>query len=86
MSALNIVGDYEEKAPRVFAVWPENLPTLRVFLAVCTQWRTSMSGVVGLDYSVLFPVMKLYNVENEREVFDGVQAMEFAILALIQKK
>lgn len=37
------------------AVWPENWPAVRLFLAVETQWRRAgMAGTpTGLDYAVL---------------------------------
>lgn len=48
-----------------------------------TQWRVGASGPVGLDYTALFQVMEIYPVEDKREAFEGVQAIEAKILSLI---
>jgi hypothetical protein len=44
-----------------------------------------MSGLIGLDYSVLFHLMDLYNIADKVETFEGVQIMESAVLKSIQK-
>lgn len=41
-----------------------------------TQWRTSMGGVIGLDYSVLQMLFELYDVNNRQEIFEDIQVME----------
>ena len=41
-----------------------------------TQWRTTMGGVVGLDYSVLQMLFDLYDISNRQEVFEDLQIME----------
>lgn len=47
---------------------------------VCTQWRTSMAGAIGLDYNVLQWVFTLYDVKNPRELLEDLQVMEGAFL------
>ena len=39
--------------PETFAIWPEHLEVLEMFLRCQTQWRSGPNGVIGLDYSVL---------------------------------
>lgn len=53
-----------------------------------TQWRIGMSGASGLDYSALPIVMKLEDVrkKDRRDVFDCVQVLERAALAVIHAK
>ena len=63
-----------------FEVFPENMETVETFLRVCTQWRTSFSGLVGLDYTALFKIIELYAINNAVEVFEGVRTMELTIL------
>lgn len=41
-----------------------------------TQWRTTMGGVTGLDYSVLQMLFDLYDISNRKEVFEEIQIME----------
>jgi hypothetical protein len=69
----------------IFEVWPENLEIISMFFRVSTQWRTSMAGATGLDYGVLFQLFDLYAIKNRREVFEGIQAMEGAILRLMNE-
>lgn len=47
---------------------------------ICTQWRTSMSGPIGLDYNVLHWLFQLYKVEKPKELLEDLQTMEFAVL------
>lgn len=47
-----------------------------MWIRVATQWRVSMNGAVGLDYSIFPWLFKLYNVDDELEMLEGLQAME----------
>lgn len=57
-----------------------------MFLRLQTQWRTSMSGVVGLDYGAVQWMLRLYEVEDQRSMLEDLQVMESAALNLINKK
>ena len=46
------------------------------FIKMMTQWRTTMGGVVGLDYSVLQMLFDLYDINNRKEIFENIQIME----------
>ena len=60
---------------------------LELFLRVQTQWRTGMSGVVGLDYTAVAWVLKLTAEEaNHRALLEDLQIMEGAVLAYIAKQ
>ena len=67
-------------------MWEENWPTVEMFLRVQTQWRTSMSGVIGLDYLAVEWMLRLYGVEDQRSMLEDLQVMEGAALTLINKK
>ena len=72
-----------------FEVWDENWDIVTMFLRMQTQWTTSMSGYVGLKYEVLLVpggLFDLYDVENRREVLEGLQVMESAALREFSKK
>lgn len=69
-----------------YEVWPENWPVLQMWSRVQTQWRTSVSGVIGLDYSVLPWLFRMYEVEDPRELLEDLQAMEAAVLGLMSKE
>ncbi len=56
-----------------------------MFLRLQTQWRTSMSGVLGLDYVAVEWMLRLYGVEDQRSMLEDLQVMEGAALTLINK-
>lgn len=63
-----------------FEVFPENWEAVCMWSRVCTQWRTSMAGAIGLDYTVLQWLFSLYDVEKPRELLEDLQVMEAAFL------
>ena len=72
-----------------FEVWEENWDIVMMFLRMQTQWTVSMAGYVGLKYEVLLVsggLFDLYDVENRREVLEGLQIMESAALSEFNKK
>jgi len=69
-----------------FGVWPENWPALEMFLRVQTQWRTTMGGVIGLDYAAVQWLFKLYDVEDPRSLLEDLQVMEVAAMTAINKQ
>lgn len=69
-----------------FGVWPENWPTIEMFLRVQTQWRTSMGEVIGLDYAAVAWVLKLYGIEDQRSLLEDLQVMEAAAMRVMNKQ
>ena len=59
---------------------------LEMFLRCQTQWRTTMSGVLGLDYAAVAWVLKLYEVEDQRALLEDLQVMEAAAMATINTR
>jgi hypothetical protein len=57
-----------------------------MFLRVQTQWRTTMGGVLGLDYGALAWVFKLYAVEDDRSMLEDLQVMEAAAMAVLSER
>lgn len=51
-----------------------------MFILMGTQWRQGAAGPCGLDYSILFQLMTMYDVPNRQAVFEGVRDMELAVL------
>ena len=51
-----------------------------------TQWRTTMGGVIGLDYSVLQMLFDLYDVNNRIDIFEDIQVMESHAITLLNKE
>jgi hypothetical protein len=75
----------EPDAPEHFEVWPDNWPAVEMFLRCQTQWRTTMSGVCGLDYSAVEWLFRLYEVKDQAAVFEDLQVMEAAAVKILNK-
>ncbi|UVA80468.1 DUF1799 domain-containing protein [Pandoraea commovens] len=79
----------------VFEVWPENWPTVELFCALGTQWRTAclQSGFAslvvrtGIDYACVEPVMRMLGQSTDavRERFAGVRLMEREALDVLNE-
>jgi ABC-type thiamine transport system substrate-binding protein len=78
--------DLPDASAENFGVWPENWAAVEMFLRVQTQWRTTMGGLLGLDYGVLAWVFKLYAVEDERSMLEDLQVMEAAAMAVLTER
>ena len=76
----------EPKGPDDFEVFPDNWTTVEMFLRLQTQWRTSMSGVIGLDYGAAEWLFRLYEVEDQRTLLEGLQVMEGAVMKVLNKE
>lgn len=84
------VEDYAEDD---FEVWPENMPAIRLFSGISTQWRTAITpkGIIipiGLDYNVLFcrlDRLKLSDQEYEW-MFNDIRAIESVAISEMNKK
>ena len=64
-----------------YELWLENVETWLFFCGVQTQWRTSMAGLVGLDYGAILAVAALHEVEDKRQLLTELQWIESAILS-----
>lgn len=73
------------RKPQTFEVWPEHEDVVMTFLRCQTQWRTTMSGVMGLDYGVVLQLLDLYAVGNRQQVLEDLQVMEGRAKELINE-
>lgn len=69
-----------------FEVLPENWESVQLFIRCQTQWRTSMAGLIGLDYGAVQWLLRLYEVEEPRAVLEDLQIMEAAVLGVVSKR
>lgn len=69
-----------------FEVHPDNWATVEMFLRLQTQWRSTMSGVIGLDYSAAQWLFRLYEVQDQRALLEDLQTMEAAAMQVINKQ
>jgi hypothetical protein len=75
----------ESKPESDFEVWEENWSAVEMFLRCQTQWRTTMGGLLGLDYGAVAWLLRLYEVEDQRSLLEDLQIMEAAVLIKINK-
>ena len=83
---------YADRQAEDYEIWQENLTTLRVFLALSTQWNV-IAGLAsvstrGLKYESVKDVLELMDVARAEwpEVFDGLRVMEAAALKVFHNK
>jgi len=69
-----------------FELLEENWPVVEMFLRCQTQWRTTMSGVLGLDYGAVAWLFKMYAVEDPRALLEDLQVMESAAMMVINSR
>jgi|TARA_X000001382_G_scaffold124973_1_gene110037 hypothetical protein len=56
-----------------------------MFLRCQTQWRVGMSGIIGLDYTSVVEMIKLYLIEDTVAMLENLQVMEAAALQALNK-
>lgn len=63
-------------------IYAENVPVVRLFMDMLTQWRVGPGGVVGLDYNVLPMLFDVREIASDErgDLFDGLKIMESAAL------
>ena len=83
-AALGIV--MPEQPSKNFEVWEENWPVVEMFMRVQTQWRTTMNGVLGLDYGALAWMFMMYEVQDQRALLEDLQIMEAAAMLTINSR
>jgi hypothetical protein len=86
------LGD-EPEGPEDFDVWPDNWPTLQLFLTLQTQWRLLVGGAggasfIGLDYSAVQAAMLMLGIPRKEraEMFVGLCMMERAALPVLNSR
>lgn len=72
----------DARAPELF---PENIPTWKLWNAVCTQWRTSFGGVVGLDYTAVLAMARAMEIDVTPAVMDKLKQLEMYELVRLNK-
>lgn len=76
----------EQDEPEHFEVWSENWPAVLMFLRCQTQWRSSMTGLIGLDYGAVQWLFRLYEVEDPCSLLEDLQVMEAAVIQAMSKE
>lgn len=81
LSPADIAAAELSPAEQRFEVWEENWEIVAVFLRMRTQWNVTMAGPMGLNYSSLEWICRLYEVADPVRIFEGIQIMECAALS-----
>ena len=55
-----------------------------MFLRCQTQWRVGMSGIIGLDYTSVIEMIKLYS-KDSIAMLENIQIIEAAALQAFNK-
>lgn len=78
----------EEASGSPADVWPENMPAVRVFLAMSTQWIVGPGGPVGFAYGSLPFVLRRLKIATDQHdsVFFDLQVMEHEALAFFSER
>lgn len=68
-----------------FSLLPESAPSVALFMAVATQWRTGPGGVIGLDYGTVFALLDRRGVahDDQLDLLENIQAMESEVLRVV---
>ncbi len=71
--------------PKLYEVWLENWDVVEMFLRVQTQWRTTLGGVIGLDYGVVLQMASLCRTPDPLQLLEGLYVMEVHARELLNK-
>ncbi|MCZ2498137.1 hypothetical protein GN316_15335 [Xylophilus sp. Kf1] len=75
-------------AAKEFALWPENMPALQVFLRLRTQWVVGLSGATGLNHAAAPLALRLAEIPRAQwgAVMADVQVIELEMLRIWREK
>jgi hypothetical protein len=76
----------DRQATTDFEVFEDNWPVVEMFLRLQTQWRVSMAGLYGLDYSVAKWMFDLYEVSDHKEMMECLMVMERSALSCLNEE
>lgn len=70
-----------------FEIMADNVLAFEVFRRVQTQWRTTFSALLGLDYGVVIQVMELVGVPADQKLdcLDRIRVMESGYKEVVNK-
>lgn len=80
-------AEFAEADDDYFPLDPRNARTVRLFLAVRTQWVVGPAGgVIGLNYSGVDVAIRRLNLKVDAGEFARLQVMERAVVSAIAEK
>ena len=84
-AVLGIKGEKKE-VDKNFYVLSQNWIYIEMFLRCQTQWRVGMSGIIGLDYTSVLEMIKLYGIEDSVVMIEKIQIIESGALQAMNKQ
>lgn len=83
-----ILGSMASSPAADFIVLEESWPALEIFLRCQSQWRYTMSGITGMDYTAVISVIELSCRKKRRResLFRDVCLIEQGALKTFSKK
>jgi len=78
----------EDYAADVVGVFPDNISSVNVFIAMSTQWSMGPAGPIGLRYEVLPEIWRRTGIPaaDRSAVFDDLRVLEDAALEAIRQQ
>lgn len=69
-------------------MWPENVPALEMFQRVGTRWVAGRSGVIGLRWEAIYPLMDRLGLPDDEweALLRDMEVMEQAALKVINRR
>jgi len=69
-------------------VWPVNLPAFHFFRRLGTRWVVGMSGVVGLRWEAIYPLIDRMGLDGPGwdQMVADLEVMEQAALDVMNKR
>ena len=80
------IKSQKKDADKNFYVLKQNWIYLEMFLRCQTQWRVGMSGIIGLDYTSVLEMIKLYGIEDSVVMIEKIQIIESAAIQAMNKE
>ena len=66
-------------------MYQENWEAVMMFLKIQTQWRVGMGGIIGLDYTSVIEMIKLYK-DKPLDLMESIQVIEASILKTLNRE
>lgn len=86
LAAFGLEGGDSKDATDKCYLWPCNVDTFIIWQNLRTQWRSGPNGPTGLDYTAVECYLsRILKIEQPAEIFQQIQAMEIAALAVIRE-
>lgn len=81
-----VILEQHHLTPQSYRLWVEHWPAVNLFMRCLTQWRSGISGVLGLDYGVMLQLAPVLGVAVDAQLLDQVQTMEAHAIVKLNRR